>query len=271
MARMKPALSSVFVATTVAVAAHVAPPLRAAEDLAALEKRGAIRAIVAADESPETYALAAGGEPGFERELLEGFARLRGLKLETVVSKTYPDRIPALVGGRGDVIIAIFDTPDRRKQVGFTQEILPTHNVAVTLKPAAVLASVKDLPAQRVGAIKGTKPSEAAIEAGVPAASLRTYERLDDMCDALQRGEITAAVLPISELALARKRYPGLQAGATVGDPGAIAWAVRKDDEDLKRALDEYLANLRRSASWSRLVVKYFGDEALKVLGRERP
>ena len=268
---MKRALSSLFRAATVAAVSQVAAPLGAAEDLAALEKRGAIRAIVAADEAPETYALGAGGEPGFERELLEGFARLRGLKVETVVSKSYPDRIPALLAGRGDVIIAIFDTPDRRKQVEFTQEIMPTHNVAVTFKPAPVLANVKDLPSQRVGAIKGTKPSEAALEAGVPAASLRTYDRLEDMFDALQRGEVTAAVLPISELALARKRYPGLQAGVTVGDPGAIAWAVRKGDGSLKRALDEYLANLRRSAAWSRLIVKYFGDETLQVLGRERP
>ena len=47
--------------------------------------------------------------------------------------------------------------------------------------------------------------------------------------------------------------------------------AVRKEDGDLKRALDAYLTDVRRSAVWSRLVVKYFGDEALHVLGRERP
>ncbi len=46
---------------------------------------------------------------------------------------------------------------------------------------------------------------------------------------------------------------------------------MRKEDGDLKRALDAYLTDLRRSAGWSRLVVKYFGDEALQVLGRERP
>jgi ABC-type amino acid transport substrate-binding protein len=255
---------------TVAVLSNLASPVRAA-DLAAVEKRGALRVIVAADESPETYSLAAGGEPGFERELIESFARLRSLRVEAVVSKTYPDRIPMLVADKGDVIAAIFDTEDRRKLVDFTQEVMPTHNVAVTYRPSRVVANVKDLLAQRVGAIKGTKPSEAAIEVGVLAANLRTYDQLEDMFDALRRGDVTAVVLPISELALAKKRYPGLQAGATVGAPGAIAWAVRKENGDLKRALDAYLTELRRSAVWSRLVVKYFGDEALKVLGRERP
>jgi ABC-type amino acid transport substrate-binding protein len=248
----------------IAVAAH-------ADDLAAVEKRGVIRVIVAADEAPETYSLAANGERGFERELLESFARKRRLRVEAVVSKTYPDRITMLLADKGDVIAAIFDTEDRRKLVNFTQEVMPTHNVAVTLKPAPVVASVKDLLPQRVGAIKGTKPAEAAIQEGVPAASLKTYGRLEELFEALQRSEVTAVVLPISELAIARKHHPGLQAGATVGAAGTIAWAVRKEDEQLKRALDEYLADMRRSAVWSRLVVRYFGDEALEVVGRKRP
>ena len=39
----------------------------------------------------------------------------------------------------------------------------------------------------------------------------------------------------------------------------------------LQRALDEYVGNVRRGSSWSRLVVKYFGDQALSVLGRSAP
>lgn len=265
---MKPAL--VPLVATIATLSGLATAARAA-DLAVVEKRGVIRVIVAADEAPETYSLAMGGEPGFERELIESFARRRSLRVETVVSKTYPDRIAMLVADKGDVIAAIFDTEDRRKLVDFTQEVMPTHNVAVTRRPTPVVANAKDLLSQRVGAIKGTKPAEAALQEGVPAASLRTYDRLEDMFEALQRGEVTVVVLPISELAIARKRYPALQAGATVGAPGTVAWAVRKEDGDLKRALDEYLVDLRRSAVWSRLVVKYFGDEALQVLGRKRP
>jgi ABC-type amino acid transport substrate-binding protein len=265
---MKPAL--VPLVATVALLSSIVTAARAG-DLDAVQKRGVIRVIVAADEAAETYSLAASGEPGFERELMESFARGRGLTVEAVVSKTYPDRITMLVADKGDVIAAIFDTEDRRKTVDFTQEVMPTHNVAVTLRPAPMVASVKDLLTQRVGAIKGTKPAEAAIQEGVPAANLRTYDRLEDLFEALQRGEVTAVVLPISELAIARKRYQGLQAGANVGPSNSVAWAVRKEDGELKRALDEYLIEMRRSAVWSRLVVKYFGDEALHVLGRKRP
>jgi len=45
---------------------------------------------------------------------------------------------------------------------------------------------------------------------------------------------------------------------------------VRKGDSALLAALDAYVDNVRRSASWNRLVVKYFGDSAPEALRRAR-
>ena len=36
----------------------------------------------------------------------------------------------------------------------------------------------------------------------------------------------------------------------------------------LRDALDTYIENIRSGASWNRLVITYFGDKALAVLGR---
>jgi ABC-type amino acid transport substrate-binding protein len=245
--------------------------LAAAADLDDVKARGALRVVVAEDEAAETFALQPGPDPGFERELLESFVRLQGVKLEVVSARGYADRIPILSRGDGDVIVAIFDTEDRRKLVDFTAEVMPTHNVVVTLKPAPVIgdaSTLKTLPS--VGAIKGAKPAEAALGAGVAPAALRLYPSRDALLDALRAKQVGAVVLPVSELALAGRAFPGLQAGATVGAPGHIAWAVRKGDDALRRALDEHIANVRRGPTWSRLIVKYFGDQTLAVLGRER-
>jgi len=38
----------------------------------------------------------------------------------------------------------------------------------------------------------------------------------------------------------------------------------------LRTALDEHLANVRRSASWNLLLVRYFGEQAPLVLGHRR-
>ena len=129
-----------------------------AADLEEVRKVGRLRVVIAADESAETFARAPGPAPGFERELVESFARLQGLELEVVTAPGYADRIPLLLRGGGDVIVAIFDTEDRRKQVAFTGEVMPTHNVAVTLAPARLGARDRRarLPRPAGGGHRGT-------------------------------------------------------------------------------------------------------------------
>lgn len=241
-----------------------------AADLAELKTRGTLRVIAAADEAPETFSFTGGPSPGFDRELIEGFVRLHGLRLEAVKAKSYADRIPALGRDEGDVIVAIFDTEDRRKVVDFTVEVMPTHNVAVTLDSRPAVKTEAELASLRVGAVRGAKPADEALAAGVPASALQLFDTQEEMTAALRRGSVDAVVLPISEFAVASRQTQGLTAGTTVGPKGKVAWAVRKGDGALRQALDEYLTNFRRGPSWSRLIVKYFGDQALQVLGRAK-
>jgi ABC-type amino acid transport substrate-binding protein len=116
-------------------------------DLAEIKARGVLRVIAAADEAAETFSFAGGAQPGFDRELVEGFAKLHGLRLEPVKAPSYAERIPVLLSGEGDLIVAIFDTEDRRQQVDFTVEVMPTHNVAVTVAGRPAIGAVADLGA----------------------------------------------------------------------------------------------------------------------------
>jgi ABC-type amino acid transport substrate-binding protein len=193
------------------------------------------------------------------------------LKVEAVKARSYADRIPTLNRGEGDLIVAIFDTEERRKVVDFSVEVMPTHNVAVSLQSRGPVTSGAALSALRVGASRGTQPADDALRAGVSASALQLFATQEEMTRALQQGTIDAMVLPISELVVASRATKGLRAGTVVGPPGKVVWAVRKQDAALRTALDEYLTNVRRGASWSRLIVKYFGDQALEVLGKAKP
>jgi ABC-type amino acid transport substrate-binding protein len=55
-----------------------------------------------------------------------------------------------------------------------------------------------------------------------------------------------------------------------VGQPGSLAFGVRLSDAELLQALDRYIQNLRRTATWNRLAVKYFGESAPEVLRKAR-
>jgi ABC-type amino acid transport substrate-binding protein len=248
------------------VVAGLALASNTAADLPELKARGALRVVVAAEEAAETFDPR--GVGGFERELVDTFARVNGLRLETVVARTYPERIPLLLAGKGDMIVAIFDTAERRQQVAFTAEVMPTYNVAVTLAPKPAIPTLDALRREKVGVLRGTAPAEDAAAAGI--ASLHRYDTTDSMLAALRKDELGALVMPVSELALAMKALPALQPGVQVGATGTVAWAVRREDVALRQALDRHLENVRRSASWNLLLVKYFGERAPLVLGHRR-
>lgn len=257
-----PRLPSAAVALAAVLAAAAARPA----DLPEIRRSGTLRVIVAAGEAPETFDTATAG--GFERRLIDSFAGLHGLRVEAVVARDWAERIPLLLAGRGDMIVAIFDTPERRQQVAFTAEVMPTFNLAVTLSPRPALATLDELRREKVGVLRGTAPAGDAAAAGIPG--LVRFDGLDPMLAALGRREVGALVMPVSELALAMKRVPALQPGVQVGATGSIAWAVRKEDTALRAALDRHLDNVRRSAAWNLLLVQYFGERAPMVLGRRR-
>jgi len=239
-----------------------------AGDLADIKKAGVLKVIAQKDEAPEMFAFGSSASPGFEREMIEGFARLHGLKLEAVAVRTSDDRIPTLNRGDGDVIIGIVDTEARRKLVDYTVEVIPARHLALSRKPT-VLKTIDDLLAAKVGVVKGTSWAATAAEAGVPVAKTEFFPDRDVLLAALKEGRITATVMTVSDFTLAARRDPDLVAGPFVGPAGSAGWAVRKSDVQLKAALDQYLDNFRKGPSWSRLVVKYFGEQALAVLGRK--
>ena len=243
-----------------------AAPLPA--DLPEVQARGTLKVIAAKEEDPKMFSFAATGEPGFEREIVEGFARLHDLKVEAVPAPTTADRIPLLAKGAGDLIIGIVVTDERRKQVNFTSEVLPARHLVVSHKPGPVLDTIEAFKASKIGLVKGTSWAQVAIEAGVPASSVEYYPERHAALAALKEGRITGTVMSVPDFTLSTRRYPGLQAGVFIGPATSAAFAVKKGDTRLLAALNGYLENLRKGPSWNRLVVKYFGQQALSVLGR---
>jgi ABC-type amino acid transport substrate-binding protein len=251
------------------VAFLVAPVAAAAVDLPEIQTRGALRVIAAEGEQPEMFDFDADpSKPGLEREMLEGFARLKRLELKVVPVKAFTDRIPALLRGDGDVIVGLVDTAERRKQIDFTAEVLPVRHLVVTHKPAAAVKSVDDFRTLKVGTIRSTTWARETLAAGVPESQVEYFPDTQPMLEALAAGRIGAVVMTISDFTLATARHPGLEPGVFLGEPSRAAWGVRKQDPKLRAELDAYLENLRSGASWNRLIVKYFGEKALTVLGR---
>jgi ABC-type amino acid transport substrate-binding protein len=241
-----------------------------AADLAAVKARGALRVLAVDLKEPDEF-FQFEGEPGFDRELLEGFVRLQGLRLEPVAVAGWDELVPALVAGRGDVIAGRFTvTDERKKKIAFTRETFPTRVVVLTRKPTPSVVSLDELRALRVGTIRGSSMAEAVSRAGVPPANVDDGIKPGGLPEALVSGRVKAVLLGIESAITARRDDPEVELGMFVGEPGSLAFGVRLPDAELLQALDRYIQNVRRTATWNRLAVKYFGESAPEVLRKAR-
>jgi ABC-type amino acid transport substrate-binding protein len=238
----------------------------AAEPTTGLPAR--LRVLVAADEMPEMFSFAQTGPPGFERELLEGFCRLHGLRLDVVPVPDFEHIIPMLLRGEGDVITGIVDTVARRERVAFTGEVFPVRHLAVTRRPAPVVSRLDDLRARRVAVIPGTSWEQAAVDAGVPKARRVPFRDSEALLAGLRSGQADAAVMALLDFALAQKRDPELVGGAFVGGATAAAMAVRPQDSHLLASLNGYLLGM--SQARHALMLKYVSEDALSLIALAR-
>lgn len=240
-----------------------------ARDLPEIRTQGTLRILAVA--SPENGAQFFSAKPGsgFDREILEGFARLQRLQVEHVSVPSWDALVPSLLAGEGDVIAGHLSvTEGRRRLIDFSAEVFPTRMVVFTRAPHRVVTRIEELREEKVGTVKGTNMAEA-----VAAAKLQNVDdtvQAGGLPDALRQGRITAAVLNVENVMVFRRRDPSLQLGMFLGPPGSIAYGVRKEDKELLKALDSYVDSMRRTPTWSRLVVKYFGVEAPDVLKKVR-
>jgi ABC-type amino acid transport substrate-binding protein len=239
-----------------------------AADLAEIQKRGSLRVLVSEDEHPDWFSFGGGSRPGFEREMLEGFARLHRVRLDVLPVERFEDLIPRLIRGEGDVGAGLLVTEERKKVIAFTDEVMADRLVVVSRRPKPKVEALGGLRAARVGVVPGTAWADAARTAGVPEGRIVELVDSNAVLAALRSGAIDATVLSVADLIMSGKKDPDLQAGLRLGQPGSSAWGLRRQDSGLRAALDDYLRALRQGSSWSRLVVTYFGDDALTVVGR---
>jgi polar amino acid transport system substrate-binding protein len=236
----------------------------AAADLPEAKARGKLQ-VLFVPGSPEFADLEK--RTGFDMEILEGFGRLHRLEVTWVPVKSWDLLLPTLNAGEGDLAAGgITITPVREKVVRFTAEVFPSRHLMVSRKPHRIVQTVEELREEQVGTIRGTSMAEMVALAHVPSANIVDTFASGTLPAALREGKITAAVLGLEDALVAQRADPALQLGGFVGPRQGLGYALRKGDAASLAALDEYITNLRRTPSWNRLVVKYFGDLALEIL-----
>jgi ABC-type amino acid transport substrate-binding protein len=193
------------------------------------------------------------------------------VQVKLVPVPEWKDLIPYLLEGKGDLVGGgVGNLPARRSQIDFSSEVFPTRDVVVTRKPTPVITTLEQLRKVKVGTIRGTGLADRVAEVKIPKANVDDEVPSTGFAEALRSGRVTALIDGVEDALLLQKADPEIEMGMFLGPSHSLAFGVRKDCPALRDSLSTYVANVRKTPTWNRLVVKYFGASAADVLKRAR-
>lgn len=221
-------------------------------DLDALKPTGRLRILT--QRLSETHLPRKGFPLDQERELAANFAQSQGLRAAWVYKDKFEDLIPALLAGQGDLIAANLTVTDSRKKimafsdpVGYSQEQIVGRAKAQPLKTAA------DLKGRTVAVQAGTSFAETLgdLRRQIPEIRKRLLPgRLtsDAILDQVAAGEIDLTIEDSNILDVIQQYRSDVKPLLAVGSRRPLAWGLRPDSPELRKALNRFLQDTRVTA-----------------------
>jgi ABC-type amino acid transport substrate-binding protein len=237
-------------------------------DLGTIESKRRIRVLVAVNEDPELFSTGKSGTPGFEREILEGWTRRLQVRLAVTTVRNHAELLAALTEDRGDLAVGLPKTPPALEGASFAAALWPQTQVVVSRKPRAAPANPEELKKVVLGLVDGSTAARSVAEVGVPTTRVLRFPTRQRLVDGLRAGDLDAAVLPLWTFVAARREDEALTGGLLLG---GSAWAVDKDSVHLLHALNGHIERVRTSPDWREISARYFGPEAIALMGLPRP
>ncbi len=192
---------------------------------------------------------------GFEVDLAEEIAKELGVTARQA-QNAWDSLIPALMRGDSDIAMnGIEITPQREKEVLFSQPYYIYTEQLVVKKDEEVIKGVNDLKGKKVGTLSGTVAQDILINMG--GVDVKIYSGQVEPYEDLAIGRLDAVLLDLPIAAYYGKPNPKLKyAGLPVGE-GFYGIALRKEDEELKARIDEVLIKLMNTGRLKEIYVKW--------------
>jgi polar amino acid transport system substrate-binding protein len=226
---------------------------------------GKLRCAVTLDFPPMGFRDEKNQPAGFDVDYCNDLAGVLGVKAE-VVETPFPDRIPALVSDRADIIVAsTSDTLERAKTVGMSMPYFAFQMVVLTRDDTGI-NGYADLKGRPVGNTSGTYEA-IALEKDVKGwggGSFRAYQTQNDTILAVAQGHIDATVVTntVAAATLKSGKYKGLKvAGDAPYVVDYVSLAAKRNEFGLLNYLNLFVNQQVRNGRYHELWAKWVGDE----------
>ncbi len=191
---------------------------------------------------------------GFEVDIMDGIARRLGVKAR-MVQYTWSNLVPSLERGDFDVAMNGLEATDERKRRILLSEPYYIYAETLTIRAGDPYRSVFDLAGKRVGTLNQTYAHDILRMLPVEAV---LYEGNEEPYRDLELGRTDAVLLDniIADRYGCIPTKPTLRCVPYDIARGTYAIGIRKDDPELKAAIDGALAAMRRDGELQRILEK---------------
>ncbi|HFJ5109686.1 TPA: ABC transporter permease subunit [Staphylococcus aureus] len=247
-----------------------------------IKERGELRVGLSADYAPMEFEHTVNGKTeyaGVDIDLAKKIAKDNNLKLK-IVNMSFDSLLGALKTGKIDIIISgMTSTPERKKQVDFSDSYMMTKNIMLVKKDKVnEYKDIKDFNNKKVGAQKGTEQEKIA-QTEIENASITSLSLLPDVILALKSGKVEGAVVekPVAEAYLKQNPKLGISNVKFNEEEKDTVIAVPKDSPKLlsqinktikevkdKGLIDKYMTNAANAMNDDSGFISKYGSFFLK-------
>lgn len=202
---------------------------------------------------------------GFDIDLGSALAKKLGVKLE-VTTTDFNGILLALKSGKFDAIIsALSMTEERKKEIDFVGPYIDGGQIIVTRKGDDSIKTKDDLKGKILSAQLGSTGEQAAMKIQ-GAKEVKKYDKVTEAFHDLAIGRTNALIVDGQVGGYYTKKdsskYKILSERLTK-EPEGIG--VKKEDKELKEALQKALDELKADGTLSKLSIKWFGYDIYKM------
>ena len=257
------------------------PPMRQKEkppghprDYAAIAKEGILR--IATEYNSISFYVDGDTVSGFHYELIEAFARDKGLQAEIIPLMSFEERLKGLAEGRFDVIaFGILATSELKDSLLLTTPIVLNKQVLVQRKAteesdSLYIHSQLDLAQRTLHVVKGS-PSILRIqnlgnEIG-DTIYIKEIEKYgpEQLISLVAHGDIDYAVCDESIARAVADSLPQIDINTAISFTQFYSWAVSKQSPVLLDSLNTWLDKFQKEAEYQKIYKKYYDKKELNT------
>ena len=254
-------LVALFVAAVALAIPHEALAQAAGESaVAAAKKRGKLIVGVKYDFPPFGYVDEQRKVVGFEVDLARELAAslLGNPDAIELVEVSGPNRIPFLVTGKVDLVIATLSiTPERAKTISFSEPFYTGGYTIMVPKDRSDIKGLADLSGKRVVLTRGATAEALVNKLEPPPQQVLKMEQISELFAVMQAGRADAALQDIALLQPFVSKHPEykLVGGLLNEEPWGVG--MRKDDVETVKWVNESIAKYRQSGKFDAMLNKW--------------